>query len=98
MAYVTYKSRTSTEYRFTVDSLNDPAITDLKTLLKDRNRSIKRSREYNPSGYYSNLPTQGLRIRPRGSRKSTTPGVNNSNYDTPVVNATRFDVYIRDYK
>lgn len=92
MAYVTYKGRTSSDYRFTVTSLDDPAIADLKAMLVDANDGVKRYRKsswFNPK---YDRPTQGLRIRPRGPRKNSWA------YDTPAENATHFDVYIRDYK
>ena len=92
MAYVTYKNRCSEDYRFTVKSLDDPAIADLKEILVRRNDYIKRSRkQYGLTSYYGRQKTQGLRIRPRGPRK------NSFAYDTPIENATHFDVYVRDY-
>jgi len=92
MAYVTYKNRTSLDYRFTVESLDDPAIAELKALLVERNGYITRARKmYGLTSYYGSKPTQGLRIRPRGPRKNAWA------YDTPIENATHFDVYIREY-
>ena len=92
MAYVTYKNRSSLDYRFTVKSLDDPAISELKELLKVRNGYITRARKlYGPTSYYGSQNTQGLRIRPRGPRKNSWA------YDTPAENATHFDVYVRDY-
>jgi|DEB0MinimDraft_4_1074332.scaffolds.fasta_scaffold03197_7 hypothetical protein len=100
MAYVTYKNRSSEDYRFTVKSLDDPAIADLKAILVRRNGYITRARKlYGPTSYYGSKNTQGLRIRPRGSRKTNGVGFNGyCYYDTPIENATHFDVYIRDYK
>lgn len=93
MAYVTYKNRSSLDYRFTVKSLDDPAIAELKELLKVRNGYITRARKmYGVLSYYGKQNTQGLRIRPRGPRKNSWA------YDTPIENATHFDVYVRDYK
>jgi hypothetical protein len=93
MAYVTYKNRTSLDYRFTVTSLDDPAIAELKSLLVERNGYITRARKmYGLTSYYGKQSTQGLRIRPRGPRKNSWA------YDTPIENATHFDVYVRDYK
>jgi len=93
MAYVTYKNRSSEDYRFTVKSLDDPAIADLKAILVRRNGYITRARKlYGPTSYYGSKNTQGLRIRPRGPRGRRY------GYDTPIENATHFDVYIRDYK
>ena len=92
MAYVTYKNRSSEDYRFTVKSLDDPAIADLKAILVRRNGYIKRSRkQYGLTSYYGKQKTQGLRIRPRGPRPSQWAK------DTPWENATHFDVYIREY-
>ena len=91
MAYVTYKNRNSTDYRFTCKTLDDPAISELKEMLKTRNKWITDSRKRYPDGYASDIPTQGLRIRPRGPRPSQWAK------DTPWENATHYDVYIRDY-
>ena len=92
MAYVTYKNRSSLDYRFTVQSLDDPAIAELKALLVERNGYITRARKtYGLTSYYGKQKTQGLRIRPRGPRKNSWA------YDTPAENATHYDVYVRDY-
>lgn len=92
MAYVTYKNRTSENYRFTTTDINDPAIAELKALLVTRNGYIKRARKmYGLTSFYGKQKTQGVFIRPRGPRKNSWA------YDTPKENATRFDVYIRDY-
>ena len=90
MAYVTYKNRTSSDYRFSVTSLDDPAIAEFKAMLVNANEGIKRYRQsswFNPK---YDRPTQGLRIRPRGPRDGDT-------HDTPFKNATHFDVYVREY-
>jgi len=87
MAYVTYKNRSSSDYRFTCKSLDDPEIANLKKILVERNGFIKRARRF----CIFNQKTQGLRIRPRGPRKNSWA------YDTPAENATHYDVYIRDY-
>ena len=98
MAYVTYKNRTSKDYRFTVTSLDDPAITELKVLLVHHNGFTKRHRKSPFFDAKRDRPTQGIRIRPRGSRKTNGVGFNGCcYYDTPIENATHFDVYIRDY-
>ena len=92
MAYVTYKNRTSENYRFTTDSLDDPAIAELKELLAYRNGFVKRYRKSPYFNIKNARPPQGVFVRPRGPRKNSWA------YDTPIENATRFDVYIRDYK
>lgn len=92
MSYVTYSNRTSLNYRFTVDSLDDPAIADFKAILTKRNKFITRARKtYGLTSYWGKQNTQGIRIRPRGPRGC-------DGYDTPVENANRFDVYVREYK
>ena len=91
MAYVTYKNRSSSDYRFTCKSLDDPAIADLKAMLVEENKYIKRARKTGFT-YYAQKPTRGLRIRPRGPRTSVWAK------DTPWENATHYDVYIREYK
>lgn len=90
MAYVTYKNRSSSDYRFTCKSLDDPAIADLKAMLVEQNNYIKRARKTGFT-YYAQKPTRGLRIRPRGPRPSQWAK------DTPWENATHYDVYIREY-
>ena len=90
MAYVTYKGRTSSDYRFTCKSLDDPAITDLKAMLVEENNYIKRARKTGFT-YFAQKPTRGLRIRPRGPRLSQWAK------DTPWENATHYDVYVRNY-
>ena len=92
MSYVTYKNRTSKDYRFTVTSLDDPAIAELKAMLVHSNGFTIRHRKSAFFNAKRDRPTQGIRIRPRGPRKGY------SGYDTPIENATHFDVYIRDYK
>lgn len=88
MAYVTYTNRTSEDYRFTVDTLDDPTIASFKEILKRTNRAIIRARKRG----YDLGNTKGIRIRPRG------PRVHRYAHDTPIENATRFDVYVREYK
>ena len=90
MAYVTYKNRSSSDYRFTCKSLDDPAIADLKAMLVEENNYIKRARKTGFT-YFAQKPTRGLRIRPRGPRPSQWAK------DTPWENATHYDVYIREY-
>ena len=45
MSYVTYKNRTSQDYRFTTTDLNDPNIAALKAILTEQNGYIKRARK-----------------------------------------------------
>lgn len=89
MAYVTYKNRSSSDYKFTVDTLNDPVISDLKQLLKEHNSVLNRVNKRLGFRKYS---TKGIRIRPRGPRKNSWA------HDTPWENATHYDVYLREYK
>jgi hypothetical protein len=92
MAYVTYKNRSSSDYRFNCKSLDDPEIANLKEILVNRNNRIKRARkQMGMMSFYGQQKTQGLRIRPRGPRPSQWAK------DTPRENATHYDVYIRDY-
>lgn len=92
MAYVTYKNRSSDDYRFTTTDLNDPEIINLKSILIRHNTEIKRSRKnYGRMSFFGQQPTKGLRIRPRGPRLSQWAK------DTPWENATHYDVYIRVY-
>ena len=92
MAYVTYANRSSSDYRFTCKSLDDPEIANLKKILVERNGFIKRARkQLGMMSFYGKQKTQGLRIRPRGPRKNSWA------YDTPAENATHYDVYIRGY-
>jgi hypothetical protein len=77
MAYVTYKNRFSSNYRFTCKSLDDPEIANLKEMLVKRNSFI-----------YGEQKTQRLRIRPRGPRPSQgaydTPWENATRYDVYI--------------
>ena len=92
MAYVTYKNRSSSDYRFTCKSLDDPAIADLKEILKKQNGYVKSARKsHGITSYWGSKPTYGLRIRPRGPRLHAFAK------DTPWENATHYDVYIREY-
>ena len=93
MAYVTYKNRSSSDYRFTVESLDDPAISGLKDILKKDNAFIVRARRLaGLNSYWGKQSTKGLRIRPRGPRVSAYA------HDTPWENATHYDVYVREYR
>ena len=88
MAYVTYTNRTSEDYRFTVDTLDDPTIASFKEILKSANRAIINARKRG----YDLGNTKGIRIRPRGPRAHCYAR------ETPIKNATHFDVYVREYK
>jgi hypothetical protein len=88
MSYVSYKNRTSPNYRFTCDSLGDIAIKQLKDMIKEHNKIPNR---INKKLGFKKYKTLGLRIRPRG------PRVHRYAKDTPWENATRYDVYIREY-
>ena len=93
MAYVTYKNRTSDDYRFTTTDLNDPNIAELKAILTEQNGHIKRARKmYGVTSYWGSKSTKGIRIRPRGPRKTSW------SHDTPWENATHYDVYVREYR
>ena len=80
-------------YRFTIDSLDDKDLVELKKTVKHMNADDKERTLYvkrlhgcdHPAArrkYYS------LRIRPRGKRDGNY-------FDTPIENAERFDVYIK---
>lgn len=73
--WITYKKRSSENYKFSTDDRSHPLIDDLKTHLKERNKWVRKHKEY-------------VRIRPRGPRDGDTR-------DTPLKNATHFDVYVR---
>ena len=116
MAYVTYKNRTSENYRFTTNDLNDPAIAELRELLRQKNEYANTFNKKLRDGFYDNAswmpnkfpqPTYGIRIRPRGSRTFDNPKTLTAwngrtytkkfdYYDTPMENATRYDIYIRE--
>ena len=66
MATVTFKNRSSSDYRFTCESLNDPIISELKEMIAFTNTFVHRRNSYHPT--LAKLPTRGLRIRPRGPR------------------------------
>lgn len=93
MAYVTFKNRSSNDYRFSTTDLNDPMIAELKAQIVKRNNEIKASKKRFPDSIYAqSLKTRGIRIRPRGPRKNSWA------HDTPWENATHYDVYVRDYQ
>ena len=87
MVFVTYKGRSSDNYRFSSDTLRCLEIQDLKRMIRNE---IKRINRFNKWLGYRKYNTKGLRIRPRGPRDGDT-------YDTPFKNATHFDVYVREY-
>ena len=92
MATISYKNRYSSDYRFTVESLDNPAIEQLRTMLKNSNYYANRYNKFQRSrgNMTSRISTYGIRIRPRGPR-------GNDYYDTPMKNATHYDIYTREY-
>jgi len=100
MAYVTYKNRNSTHYRFTTTSPEDPAIEELREMIRGHNKMAYR---YSPEDRRRfGLNVMGIRIRPRGSRLTGrishyTGRPIADTHDTPKENATHYDVYTRDY-
>ena len=87
MVFVTYKGRSSDNYRFSCDTVKCIEIQDLKRLIRNENKYINRR---NKAIGYRKYSTKGLRIRPRGPRDGNIR-------DTPFENATHFDVYVREY-
>ena len=87
MVFVTFKNRSSDSYRFSCSDIDDPAISELKLLIRNQNKYLNK---FNKAIGYKKYSTKGLRIRPRGPRDGDTR-------DTPLKNATHFDVYTRDY-
>jgi len=87
MVFVSYKNRSSDNYRFSCDTHRCIEIQDLKRMIRNENKTINR---FNKSLGFRKYNTKGLRIRPRGPRDGDT-------HDTPFKNATHFDVYIREY-
>ncbi len=87
MVFVTFKNRSSDSYRFSCSDIDDPAISDLKLMIRNQNKDVNK---YNKAIGYRKYNTKGLRIRPRGPRDGDT-------HDTPLKNATHFDVYVREY-
>ena len=88
MVFVTYKGRSSDSYRFSCDTVKCIEIQDLKRLIRNENKYLNK---LNKAIGYKKYSTKGLRIRPRGPRLSTYAR------DTPIENATHFDVYTREY-
>jgi hypothetical protein len=87
MAYITkLAKRTSLDYRFTVDSLDDTDLAALRATIKDRNTWIRRA---NKSPYLTKpIPELRVCIKNRGPRPTRY------SHDTPRELATHFDVYI----
>ena len=89
-------TRTSQSYRFTTTDLNDPRIDvlrELKAVADLYHRRARKNKSFNtittPFGYQYleyTQPKARIRIRPRGPR-------GNNYYDTPMENATHYDVY-----
>ena len=87
MVFVTYKGRSSDNYRFSSDTHKGIEIQELRRLIRNENKYLNRC---NKAIGYRKYNTKGLRIRPCGPRDGDT-------HDTPFKNATHFDVYIREY-
>lgn len=73
--WITYKKRSSENYKFSTDDRSHPLIADLKACLKEKNKFLRKRKLY-------------VWVRPRGPRDGDT-------HDTPLKNATHFDVYVR---
>lgn len=92
MTWVTYKKRNSENYKFSTNFADDPQIVELREMLKRGNKNAQRwnkSQRLAPSffrGKYNNY--RYVWVRPRGPRDGDT-------HDTPLKNATHFDVYVR---
>lgn len=94
MAYVTYKNRTSLDYRFTVDTLDDAALIELRKMIAENNKWTYKFNKKVRSGtsrYHTKLKN-ALRVivRARGPRP------NRYSKDTPRQNATHFDIYVNN--
>lgn len=95
---VTYKNRSSSNYKFTTTDPNCSAVQELRDLIKAQNKVTNKFNKRVREGYYTYRGvaspdirnTLSLRIRPRGPRDGAT-------HDTPIENATHFDVYIKEY-
>ena len=89
-------TRTSSNFRFTTTDRNDPRIDELREikLTDDKyHRNARKNKSFRkittPFGYEYlewTQPKARIRIRPRGPR-------GNNYYDTPMENATHYDVY-----
>ena len=80
-------------YRFTVDSLNDEHLQNLKLQVSNSREEIRTNRREFTSKFpqYSNseIKLPYVRIRPRGPRKNQF-----SKYHTLMKNATSYDIYV----
>lgn len=88
MVFVTYKGRSSDNYRFSSDTHKCIEIQELRQLIRNENKYLNK---LNKAIGYKKYSTKGLRIRPRG------PRAHRHAHDTPFKNATHFDVYVREY-
>ena len=75
-------------YKFTVDSPSDPLVNVLREECKRMNKDKASRRSYLRNvGIDVNIEPSRVRLRPRGPRDGNI-------HDTPVENATHFDVYL----
>ena len=89
-----FERKRSECYKFTVKTLDDPKVAELKYQLKLRNQHLKKCVAYfNKLGIdYPQPRMKAISIKRRGSRKLN--GVVH-HYTTPKENATHYDVYYR---
>lgn len=91
-------------YQFTVDSINDPAIAELRRQVREHNKRIRKmARKYGQPSMADNLRV--VRLMPRGPRREHAGrdypegnGLRSSAaYDSylPMIYGTHFDVYIQ---
>ena len=91
MSYFNHSIRglRSSNYRFTVNKLDDSDLIQLKqTVLKENKDRREHVKELNARYNKDIKPRQfRIKVRPRGPRGGKV-------YDTPKENATHFDIYV----
>ena len=91
MATFSFAKRTSTDYRFTIESLDDAALADFRQMVKNLNEPIKKvnNRIRSNDQLYPRPLVKEYRvlIRPRGPRFD-------DRHHTLMAHATHYDVYI----
>jgi len=86
-------------YRFTIESLNDPHLAALRKEVKRNNKAIRALARQTGREYYAN-GLKRVRLMPRGPRVEAawTDYKSRRAYDSylPMRHATHFDVYVQD--
>ena len=89
MATLSFANRQSSDYRFTIKTLDDPALADIRQMVKNLNAPIKKVNKRIRSGEV----TWKLRDEVRVLVRARGPRFGNASH-TLMKNATHYDVYL----